>query len=294
MTPTHTTPKKSLGQHFLTAEGIVDSMVTSADVTAPDTVLEVGPGRGILTKKLLATGARVLAVEKDAGLIPLLEDMFAKEIAAKQLLLIHKDVLKLDLDTELAQLPIASSTYKLVANIPYYITGQIIRMFLETSEQPQSMTLLVQKEVAERVVARDGKESLLSLSVKAYGTPTLVRTVSPGSFNPRPTVDSAILHISDISRKKFIHKADTKIDIHTDMNEKTFFEILHLGFAHKRKQLLPNLAQKYQKSSLVEAFEKTGIDIQARAEDVELEKWLALTSHLAPLLPTSSSDRLNP
>jgi 16S rRNA (adenine1518-N6/adenine1519-N6)-dimethyltransferase len=132
------------------------------------------------------------------------------------------------------------------------------------------MTLLIQKEVAERIIARDGKEGLLSLSVKVYGVPRLVRTVLPGSFNPPPTVDSAILTVSNISHKKL-----------ADVDEKKFFTILHLGFAHKRKQLLPNLAEEYKKELLVEAFETCELNLQCRAEDVPLTKWIELTKALA-------------
>ena len=144
------------------------------------------------------------------------------------------------------------------------------------------MTILVQKEVAERIVAKpskssvarsadggfrakDGKESLLSLSVKAFGQPKYVQTVKRGSFEPVPNVDSAIIHIADISRKNF-----------GKISEEKFFELIHLGFAHKRKQLLPNLSASYPKEKLAEAFEKCRIDLKARAEDVPVEKWFAL------------------
>ena len=259
--------KKSLGQHFLTSTKIIADIVAAAEVTSKDTVLEIGPGRGILTRGLLDTGAQVVAVEKDDALVHELTHTFEKEIAAGKLTLIHEDVLKMT--------PM-SGPYKLVANIPYYITGQIIRQFLESKNQqhqPTLMTILIQKEVAERIIARDGKESLLSLSVKAYGTPRLVRTVLPGSFNPPPTVDSAVLTISDISCSKL-----------AGVDEKKFFEILHLGFAHKRKQLLPNLAQgdgeMYTKDHLVEVFEKISLDPTCRAEDVSLETWIELAGKL--------------
>jgi len=127
------------------------------------------------------------------------------------------------------------------------------------------MTLLVQKEVAERIVAKDGKESLFSLSVKVYGQPKYVQTVKRGSFEPAPNVDSAIIHIANISRKNF-----------QKISEANFFKLIHAGFAHKRKQLLPNLATLYSKSVLVDALEKVGIDLKVRAEDVLLPKWLDL------------------
>ncbi len=256
--------KKSLGQHFLNSPRIIADIVAAGDVTASDLVLEIGPGEGVLTQALLTTGAHVIAVEKDDRLIPELQKRFTKEIALRQLDLIHADVLDLELPH------IAKSSYKIVANIPYYITGQIIRMFLESDKQPKSMTILVQKEVALRTVAKDGKESLLSLSVKAFGEPEFVRIVGKGAFSPQPKVDSAILNIKNISKEKL-----------NGVSEKLFFEILHAGFAHKRKQLLPNLSSLYKKNNLLKSFEACGLDVKCRAEDVPLKTWVKLCTILS-------------
>src|SRR3990167_5903415 len=168
--------KKSLGQHFLKSERALRTMVEAGKVTKEDTVLEIGPGRGVLTEKLLAVGCQVIAVEKDDGLFELLEQKFAKEIASSKLTLIHDDILNFKLKIE---------NYKLVANIPYNITGAILKKILETDYQPETMVLLVQKEVAERIVGKRGsrastKESILSISVKAYGIPRYVETVKAG------------------------------------------------------------------------------------------------------------------
>ncbi len=251
--------KKSLGQNFLNSPKIVSDIVDAGEVNSSETVLEIGPGEGVMTEKLLETGAHVICIEKDDRLIPELHKRFLKEISGKQLELIHADVL----DTGITH--IIKVKYKVVANIPYYITGQIIRMFLESDNQPERMTLLVQKEVAERVVARDGKESLLSLSVKVFGNPRLVRVVGRGAFTPQPNVDSAVLNIENISKERL-----------DGVDEKLFFKIIHAGFAHKRKQLLPNLASIYKKEDLISAFEKCGIDLKARAEDIELNGWVKL------------------
>ena len=257
-------PKKSLGQHFLTSHKIIQDMVDASLIHPSDTVLEIGPGKGILTKCLLQTGAHVIAIEKDSSLLPELGQLFEKEIEHKRLTLMCGDVLTME---------IPEGKYKVVANIPYYITGQIIRMFLETASQPETMSILIQKEVADRILARDNKESLLSLSVKIFGTPRIVRTVSPGSFNPPPTVDSAVLTISNISRSKL-----------GGVDEKKFFNILHLGFAHKRKQLLPNLSlgegNQFSKEHIQNVFITCNLDIQSRAEDVSLEKWIELAKSL--------------
>ncbi len=258
------TTKKSLGQHFLHAPQILEDIVVAGKVTKGDSVLEIGPGEGALTQKLLATGAHVVAIEKDDRLIPILHKKFALEIASKQFELIHADVLDIKIPHLVKQ------PYKLVANIPYYITGQIIRMFLESDNQPESMTLLIQKEVAERITTKfDDKESLLSLSVKVFGDPTYVRTVGKGAFSPPPTVDSAVLHIQNISKERLL-------GIDSDF----FFTILHAGFAHKRKQLLPNLSHLYSKEQLIKAFESSNIDQKARAEDIPLQTWVQLCKTL--------------
>ncbi len=256
--------KKSLGQHFLKDLGVINDTVRAGNIKKEDTVLEIGPGEGILTKALLLTGAHVICVEKDDRLIPELQKTFTKEIALKQLNLIHADILDLELPH------IATSPYKVVANIPYYITGQIIRMFLESDRQPESMTILVQKEVAERIVGSGGKESLLSLSVKAYGEPRMLRVVPRGAFTPQPEVDSAVLCIENISKEKFFN-----------ISEKRFFEIIHAGFAHKRKQFLPNLSVLYKKELLLKAFKKLGLDNKCRAEDLTFETWIKITDVLS-------------
>ncbi|HBD24702.1 MAG TPA: ribosomal RNA small subunit methyltransferase A [Candidatus Zambryskibacteria bacterium] len=249
--------KKSLGQHFLNSPKIISDIVSAGKVGANDVVVEIGPGEGTLTSALLKTGARIMAVEKDDRLIPFLQEKFENEISSGKLILIHTDILLCDVEK------IIRGPYKLVANIPYYITGQIIRMFLESKNQPKLMTLLVQKEVAERIVAGNKKESLLSLSVKIYGEPKLVRAVGRGAFSPQPNVDSAVLNIENISRKKL-----------EGVEDKKFFEMIHAGFAHKRKQLLPNLGDLYKKEDLISAFEKCGLDPKSRAEDVSLETWI--------------------
>ncbi len=273
-------PKKSLGQHFLTSHAIIAHIIVAANIQPHNHILEIGPGRGVLTKSLLTTGAHITCVEKDNELIPNLEKIFAKEIASKQLCLIHGDILDFDVSSwlsgntfDIQEYVLGGHEYKIVANIPYYITGQILRMFLESKTQPESMTLLVQKEVADRIIARDMKESLLSLSVKIFGEPSLVRKVARGSFNPPPSVDSAIINIRNISKKRF-----------EDINMQTFFSIIHAGFAHKRKQLLPNLTALFLKQNLIEAFVSCNIDIHTRAEDVTLLRWICLVQKLQKLL----------
>jgi 16S rRNA (adenine1518-N6/adenine1519-N6)-dimethyltransferase len=260
-------PKKQFGQNFLTSIPARNAIVEAGEILPSDTVLEIGPGKGFLTKGILEKGAHVVALEKDRDLLPLLEGAFLSEVSTKQLTVLEGDVLTFDPEQHSLQ----TSHYKLIANIPYYITGAIISRFLSQVAQPSLMVVLIQKEVAERIVARDGKESLLSLSVKAYGDPKLVYRVSSGSFFPVPKVDSAVLKVSNISRTNFKNQ----------YHEELFFKILHTAFAHKRKIALSNLRQAFHIAKLQELFKEVGIEEKARAEDVTLTQWLTLSLKLA-------------
>lgn len=249
--------KKSLGQNFLRNPHYLRLIAESAHIQEGEHILEVGPGDGVLTRELLARGGRVLAVEKDRRLIPFLKDAFAAEIASKKLMLVEGDALRN------LKLPFKDGKYKLVANIPYYITGALLRKSLGKKPRPSLLVLLLQKEVAERI-ARSKKESLLSLSVKVYGTPRYVKTVPRGAFHPKPGVDSAILSIENISNR-----------FGSAARERRFFELLHAGFSAKRKLLRRNL-EKVLGSGAGEVLARAGIPDNARAEDVPVEKWLEL------------------
>ncbi len=252
--------KKSLGQNFLKSKQALTDMITAANLTAQDIVLEAGPGKGVLTERLLDITEKVIVVEKDDRLIEALQEKFAPHIENGKLEIIHGDILELDPVT----LP---KNYKIVANIPYYITGQFLRMFLTASNYPQTMVLMLQKEVAKRIVARDEKESILSLSVKVYGIPKYIATVQAKYFSPAPKVDSAILVINQISKDFF---KTTKI------SEEAFFTAIKAGFAHKRKKLLKNLGDVYDLEKLKQAFIICKISEDARAEDITLENWKSL------------------
>jgi 16S rRNA (adenine1518-N6/adenine1519-N6)-dimethyltransferase len=259
--------KKSLGQHFLTSAHYLSLIADSAELKEGDEVLEIGPGEGTLTAELLSRSVIVTAIEKDHRLLPVLQTKFAEEIKEGKLKLVEGDALKLDTTNHLP------ASYKLVANIPYYITGAIIEKFLSAHHQPTTMVLLVQKEVAERI-ARSKKESILSLSVKVYGDPHYIKTVPAGAFSPPPEVDSAILSVMNISRKNFMN----------ERHEERFFALLHAGFAHKRKLLVRNLEILLGKESFgilppVGDMQKTKIPENARAEDVSLDKWLSLAAY---------------
>jgi 16S rRNA (adenine1518-N6/adenine1519-N6)-dimethyltransferase len=259
--------KKSLGQNFLTSIPARIAIVAAGHLTREDTVLEIGPGRGFLTRGLLDTGARITALEKDRDLLPILEESFSQELISKQLTLLEGDVLTFDPQSHGLQ----SSGYKIIANIPYYITGAILSRYLSHTTYPTQMVVLVQKEVAERIVARDGKESILSLSVKCYGEPRIVYRVNKGSFNPAPTVDSAVLSIENISKKNFSNQ----------YHEELFFKAVKAGFSHKRKLLASNLQDVFTTIKIRELFEALSIPPKARAEDVTLATWLLLSLSIA-------------
>jgi 16S rRNA (adenine1518-N6/adenine1519-N6)-dimethyltransferase len=252
--------KRSLGQNFLTSDVVPNWMTEAAHVTEGDTILEIGSGTGMLTRALLAKGAKIIAVEADSRAIIELEQNFPKEITSGQLTLHNGDAREINPQT----LNLKNHQFKVVANIPYYLSGFLLRTLLESNIQPSTLTFLIQKELAFRIV-RDKKESLLSLSVKAFGNPTYNRTVSRGHFNPQPKVDSAIFTVSEINRENF-----------TDFTPELFFEILHLGLGKKRKQLLANLTAKYERSLLENNFDELGLSKTVRGEDLSLDIWIGL------------------
>ncbi|MBX4209422.1 16S rRNA (adenine(1518)-N(6)/adenine(1519)-N(6))-dimethyltransferase RsmA [Candidatus Parcubacteria bacterium] len=254
--------KKSLGQNFLITPRVVEAIALAGDLHEGETAIEIGPGKGVLTRALLEKGARVKAIEKDDRLIPVLSEEFKKEIADGRLDLIHGDILEMDIDASVAAI---EGTYKVIANIPYYITGALVRRFLSTDNKPSLMVLMVQKEVANRIIARDGKESILSLSVKAYAAPELVMNVSRGNFFPIPNVDSAVIKLSNI-KNPFADSAQ----------EERFFEMIKAGFAQKRKKLISNLGSVMPRAELEKRFADLGIGENARAEDIGLDLWLKL------------------
>jgi 16S rRNA (adenine1518-N6/adenine1519-N6)-dimethyltransferase len=257
--------KKSLGQNFLKSKSVVTAILDASDPTPDEIILEIGPGEGFMTEELVKFSGKVIVVEKDHRLIPVLGEKFKEHVQNGKLDIIEKDILDFDINT----LKFYKHPYKVIANIPYYITGQIIRMFLEADYQPTSMILLVQKEVAQRILARDGKESLLSLSVKIFGEPKIIKNVPRGAFNPVPNVDSAVIQIENISKNKLEGVVVTH-----------FFKVLHAGFAHKRKQLLPNISSVFDKEKTRKVFEDIGINPKSRAEDLPISTWIKLSKTL--------------
>lgn len=255
--------KKSLGQNFLMHPQTAQRIALASNITGNSVVLEIGPGTGMLTKELLLLAKKVIAVEADHSLIRELQERFAQEIGEGRLVLTNQDIRVFDTKS-------IEGPYSIVANIPYYITGEIIRQFLTSEHKPSSMTLLVQKEVAVRV-ARDPKESLLSLSVKAYGTPKYCFTVPRGAFRPAPNVDSAVLSVTGIRQDAFASKED----------EDFYFSVLRAGFSQKRKRLAKNLEQVCARELIEKAFETLDLSLNTRAETVSEVVWRELAKILA-------------
>ncbi len=257
--------KKSLGQNFLKSEVALRQIIEAGEIKTSDVVLEIGPGKGALTEKLLEKAKLVIAVEKDYELFEFLKIKFEKEIEQGSFLLIQGDILEIDIKKIIGDHEKNSKQflYKIIANIPYNITGAILKKFLTEKNQPEAMVLMVQHEVAQRILARDGKESILSISVKSYGEPKMVAKVDKRYFSPAPKVNSAIISIKDISRRFF---EENKI------KEERFWEVVKAGFAHKRKKLSSNL-KSLQKSG---NFAFTPDLENKRAEDLPLTDWILL------------------
>jgi len=263
--------RKSLGQHFLVDREVLEKVVSAAGLNPDDIVIEVGPGLGILTKELAKQAGFVIAVELDDRLAAILKQEL---VAVDNLAVVNKDILNVSpaslLEEQKVELPVLkeeASNYKVVANLPYYITSAVLRHFLETSFKPRLMVVMVQKEVAEAIAAEPGNMSLLSVSVQFYGKPEIVSYVPAESFYPAPEVDSAILRI------KLYPRPIAAVD---DIDD--FFGLVRAGFCAPRKQLANSLAQglNVPKSEALSLLDRTDIMYRRRAETLSIEEWKRL------------------
>lgn len=282
--------KKSLGQNFLKSTLALNKIIEAGEIKDTDIILEIGPGKGVLTEKLLEKAGKVIAVEKDRDLLEILQEKFKKEVQDKKLILLNEDILEFDvreMENKFLKSPRKKSPdysknffpfrYKIIANIPYNITGAIFKKFLTGENQPELMVLMVQHEVAKRIVANDKKESILSISVKAYGEPKLIMKVPARYFSPAPRVDSAVIKISNISRKLFIKDSAIAEKL---INEDVFWKLVKAGFAHKRKVLIKNLESINTRQDLVRIFKELNLSEKIRAEDLTLADWIYITSRI--------------
>ncbi len=247
-----TDTKKLLGQHWLFDQDSLKAVVDAGEITKSDTVLEIGPGLGTLTKLLVPRAKQVTAVEKDEQLAADLSN----SIKADNLRVVPGDILNFDLNQ-------LSPDYKVVANLPYYLTSKLLRSLLESPNPPILMALLVQKEVGERITAGPGQMSLLALSVQYYAGPKLLRIVPKALFQPSPKVDAALIQIKRRSKPAFAAKTEQ------------LFRLFKAGFSGKRKQLKNSLAAglHLDPNQCSQILKNIGIDPAARAQELSLEDW---------------------
>jgi len=250
-------PSKGLGQHFLYDEGIARKVVAAADLTPADHVIEVGPGLGILTRPLAEQAGQVVAIELDHRLAEILRETLAP---LSNVEIVEEDVLRINL----VELVPPGVTYKVIANLPYYITSAAIRHFLEATRRPQLVVIMVQREVAERILAAPGEMSLLSVGVQFYGQPRLVGRVSRGAFYPSPRVDSAILRIDVYDHPP----------VWGDKPER-FFRVVRAGFSQRRKQLRNSLSAGLGLSAqeTTDTLRAHSIDEKLRPQVLSIEDW---------------------
>ena len=250
--------RKGLGQHFLINAEVLEAIIAAAELGSDDLVVEVGPGLGILTRELAGRAGGVVAVELDDNLAALLKERLA---SFSNVTIVNGDMLKIE-PKELVE----GRGYKVVANLPYYITSPVLRHFLEAEAKPRTMVVMVQKEVAEAIAAKPGDMSLLSVSIQFYGSPEIVAIVPPESFYPAPAVSSAILKIDVYPQPK------------VDVDEKGFFDTVRAGFAAPRKQLANSLSRGLgrEKAEVLPFLQKAGIDPSRRAETLTVGEWAEL------------------
>ncbi len=263
--PSSLRPRKSLGQHFLKDRSVPPRIAEAANIEPGDGIVEVGPGLGVpteeLARRLDPERGRLVAVELDDNLLPSLRERFA---FMPHVSFLHADVLEVP-----PQALSGGRPYKLVANIPYYITSAILRHFLETKDKPQSLTVMVQREVAERMAARPPDMSLLAVSVQFYGKPKIMFRVPPGAFNPPPKVDSAVIRVD------VYPEGESPLSVRS---EKHFFHIAQAGFGQRRKQLANTLSSglSLPKEQIIGALTEAGIEPSRRAETLTMQEWARL------------------
>lgn len=254
------TPSKKYGQNFLVNPEPIEKMIEASEIKSDDTVVEVGPGFGVLTLALVEKAKKVLSFEIEKKIEPYWNEELKKY---NNLEIVWGNVLQVPS----SKFPV--NNYKVVANLPYQITSQILRTFLEMENKPEVMVLMVQKEVAERICAPAGDMSVLSVSVQYYGEPEIVAYVPRSSFWPVPAVDSAVIRVR-------IKKDEARIKNEADL----FFKIVKAGFSSRRKMLIKNLSSVADKDKIRSVFKELGIDEKVRAQELSVEQWQAISSKL--------------
>ena len=253
-------PKKGLGQNFLQDEHHLSKIISIANISKTDTVLEIGPGLGSLTRYLAVHASEVIAVELDHNLIDILKNTMVTNENVKY---INKDILKVDIDELMSNSP-----YIVVANIPYYITSHLIRHLLESTNKPDRIVLTIQHEVALRICSKPPDMNLLALSIQVYGEPTIRSRIPAGAFFPMPSIDSAVININ-LYPTPVIPPPYTEI----------FFQLAKAGFKQKRKSLRNSLSAGLSKPKpeIDAMLKRSEIDSKRRAQSLSLDEWKKLS-----------------
>lgn len=274
-----------LGQNFLNNRAVIDKIIQAADLTPDDFVLEIGPGKGILTEELAKKAGKVIAIEIDKNLVEILKNKFK---SYENVEIVEGDVLKVKMQKSKCKMTnqnskikkilnmlyiIYDTNYKVIANLPYYITSPVIRMFLEAEFPPSEMILMVQKEVAERITAKPGKMSILAVAVQYYADAEILFNVGKENFDPVPEVDSCVIKINP--HPNSLPKGEGDFD-------KKFFRVVRAGFCARRKTLANNLSNSFHlsKKETEEKLKATGILPTARAQELSIEDWKTLAKYL--------------
>jgi len=261
--------QKRLGQVFLKNQDIVQKIIQATEIESKDQILEIGPGKGVLTEPLLQTGAEVTAIEKDSSLVKYLERRFANN---SNLIIIQADIRDFLKNEDYTKYKIQDTKYKVIGNIPYYLTSHLLRILLENPIKPKLIVLMIQKEVAERITAQPPQMSLLSVSVQFYAKPEIICYVPKTAFQPKPKVDSAVIRLAPINT-----------DENTDKTlKKNFFKVVKAGFRQPRKLLLNNIYNNLniEKDKIKEIFEQLDISMNARPQNLSVQNWISLAQKL--------------
>ena len=257
--------QKRLGQVFLKNQAIVQKIIQTAEIESKDQILEIGPGKGVLTEPLLQTGAKITAIEKDRELVKFLEKRFKNNLNLK---IIQADIRDFLQNTEYT---ILNTGYKVIGNIPYYLTSHLLRILLENPIRPFLIVLMIQKEVAERITAQLPKMNLLSVCVQFYAKPEIIYNVSRTAFQPKPKVDSAVIKITPYP-----------VIARSEATKQSFFKVVKAGFKQPRKLLLNNIYNNLniEKDKIKEIFEQLDIPINTRSQNLSVQNWISLAQKL--------------
>ena len=261
-----TKKQKKLGQVFLKDKKVLKEIIKASEIQSKDQLLEIGPGKGVLTKPILETGAKVVAIEKDPQLVTFLKNRFKNKLNLK---IIHADIRDFLQNT---QCRILNTQYKAIGNIPYYLTSHLLRLLLENSKKPSLIVLMIQKEVAERIIAQPPKMNILAISVQFYAKTEIICYVPKTAFYPEPKINSAIIKITPVNTKENTN----------EVFKKTFFNIIKAGFKQPRKLLINNLRKnlKIGKDVLQKIFLQLNFPLNTRAQNLSIKQWISNSSLL--------------